>query len=77
MENKNAMGKMLGDSEMEKAAGGGGVEVPPNPQLDIDGKVLVPGGDVGRDDDPHYGDIIHWNNNVQPVEDEWGNIDGC
>lgn len=71
---------MLGDDQMEKAAGGGSAEVPPKPRLDIEGKLPVPGGDIGRDDILYYEDIADWHFNVQPGEKMWYDIErseGC
>lgn len=39
MENKNMMGKMLGDDAMEKAAGGAGTR--PNPKFELDQLVEI------------------------------------
>lgn len=57
MENKDMMGKMLGDSEMEQAAGG--MWDRPDPQLAIGEQVLVPGGYIGRDYNLYYGVITN------------------
>ncbi len=77
MENKNMMGKMLGDDEMEKAAGGARKQQ--NPQFDIGEKVLVFGRYIGRDYNLYYGEVTNRFYNEQPGENTWYytvNVDG-
>lgn len=78
MEMKDMMGKMLGDSEMEKAAGG--MWEQPDPQLAIGEQVLVPGGCIGRGHNLYYGVITNRYYVASCDAGMWYytvNVDGC